>query len=334
MKKVAILLFVLSLVSGKLLGQFVATGGEWGSGSSWVGGVAPSAPADDGATITIPAGVTITITNTTINFNGTVNIYGTLSLLSVGNFFTSAPAVLNMDATSSVNIFTGGQVTSGGGGFWEFLNGISIGLNPAAYWPLIDGNTVSGPATIDETGQGPLPITLIFFNAESLTNKVLLTWATATEENFDYFAIERSADGERFKEITRIQGMGESGERVNYEFTDEFPLAGISYYRLRSVDFDGYTEIFDYKMVEVATVAKDFSVFPNPVTKGRFSLQTNFVTDIDLDLIVYSSMGKIEASFKVSDWLSTYDISDLQPGSYLVKLSTDDGTMVKRILVK
>jgi Secretion system C-terminal sorting domain len=316
MKKVAILLFIFSGLFARIYAQTCTAVGDglWTNAATWDCGIVPDGTITN---IVIPAGITVTTPDfTTVNYDGQVSVYGTLTIGLFGD--------LNMALGSSVDVFPGGTVNS-------LLGTITIDGNSTLVTLF---TPVPGPATIDETGQGPLPITLIFFKAESLTNKVLLTWATATEENFDYFAIERSADGERFKEITRIQGMGESGERVNYEFTDEFPLAGISYYRLRSVDFDGYTEIFDYKMVEVATVAKDFSVFPNPVTKGRFSLQTNFVTDIDLDLIVYSSMGKIEASFKVSDWLSTYDISDLQPGSYLVKLSTDDGTMVKRILVK
>jgi Secretion system C-terminal sorting domain len=327
MMKGVILFFVLSLVSVKLLGQFTALGGEWNTPGSW----SPAGPPTNGSTVTIPVGVTITITNTTINFNGTINIYGTLDLVTTG---FSLPAILNMDAASTANLFTGGSVTSGnGGGFFEDGGSILIGGN-LAYNDFLDGGSLAGPLTLDSTGQGPLPITLIFFNAEPLDKKVNLTWATATEENFDYFSIERSIDGENFKEIARIQGVGESFERVDYEYLDEFPLAGISYYRLRSIDFDGYMEVFDYKMVDVEGLTKDFSVFPNPITNGQFSLQTNFVADKDLDLLVYNSVGKIEASFKVNDWLSTYDISHLQPGSYLVKLATPDGSVVKRILVK
>jgi type IX secretion system substrate protein len=304
------------------------TGGEWISGTSWIGGAIPS----NGDIVVIPFGSTITITNQTVNFNGTVNISGTLSLIATGGFATGGIGVLDMDATSVVNILAGGQIASGGGGFWEFLNGIEIGTNVIAYWPVFDGDIVSGPSTITEAG-GVLPIKLLFFKAKVANRNVVLEWATSTEENFDYFSLERSIDGKEFIEIAQIQGVGDSYQRVDYNYLDEFPLQGRSYYRLRSVDFDGYTEIFDYVMVEVEGISVDFNIYPNPISSGKFSIKTNFESENDVELLVYNSLGSIERKYQINSWVNNLGLEGLKPGNYLFELISNEGVIIKRVLV-
>jgi len=320
MKKVVLILFVFSLLSHQMLAQYTALGGEWTSAGSW----SPSGPPTNGSTITITSGVTITITNTIVSFNGTVIIDGTLS-------FQGIAARLAMDANSTIIITSGGQIVSSTS--FPLATGIRIGTNFVAYNAQFNGTTVTGPATITE-GAGILPVEIIFFEAKTIGTQVDLTWATATEENFDYFSVERSTDGEEFKEIAQIQGMGESIVRVDYNYTDEFPIEGISYYRLRAIDFDGYSEVFEYQMVEVNGVVKDFTIYPNPIEGGQFSLQTNFEVGQDAQLIVYNSMGVIEVSLPITNWLTTHTLQNLDPGAYLFRLVSTEGIMVKRVLIK
>ncbi len=329
MRRIIALILTLSVALTSEAATYTATaaGGEWTDPATWVGGVVPP-NAGAGDVVVIPAGSTVTITNQTVTFNGTVDVYGTLSLVATGFGF----AVLDMAAGSVVNIYTGGQVTSGGGGLLEWVNGIEIGSNIFAYWPPLDGNTVSGPSTISEVS-GVQPVELIFFTAKANSNIVELAWATASEENFDYFALERSADGEHFVEIAQINGVGNSNTRQDYDFVDEFPLSGRSYYRLRSVDFDGYTEVFDYVMVEVDEQPADFVVYPNPVTDGQFAIQTNFEITGEATLTVFDSMGSIKMTLPVNAWQQSYDVSGLERGTYIVRLMHDRQVVTKRILV-
>jgi len=96
----------------------------------------------------------------------------------------------------------------------------------------------------------PLPIELISFSAKSFNNAVQLTWATAAEINNDFFTIERSSDGLNWEIISYVSGAGNSNYVVDYEFTDEMPLEGIAYYRLKQTDFDGQFEYFAPVVVE------------------------------------------------------------------------------------
>jgi len=308
-----------------------ASGGEWTSASTWVAGVVPPVPpSGSGADVVeIPSGSVVTITNKSVYFNGIINIAGELELAGFG------VSALIMDSSSLVNLVSGGEVTSSG---FDTAHSIFVGSN-FAYWAAPaawggDGDVVTGPATITESGGIAMPVEFIFFEASEKNNNVELLWATASEENFDYFSIERSVDGKDFKEIAQITGMGNSTTRVDYEYVDEFPLIGRAYYRLKSVDFDGYTEVFDYVMVECDGAKKDFTIYPNPVTNNQFSLKTNYEVTDDQSLIVYNSMGTVEKTYTVNSWLSEFNTDDLMPGSYLMKLVSSSGTIVKRILIK
>jgi len=240
-----------------------------------------------------------------------IDVQGSVTI--EGDFTVAKDAQITVDGTIDVT----GTITAGTG---SVLNGTGV-VTASLCLPI---------ASVFCLG-APMPVELMFFDANASNKLVELSWATASEENFDYFSIERSVDGENFKEIAQIQGMGDSYSRVDYAFTDEFPLQGISYYRLRSIDFDGYTEIFDYAMVEVEGTSIDFSVYPNPIQNGQFSLQTNFVSDAEL--IIYNNVGRIEDRLIINDWLSDYSLN-LQPGSYLFKVVTKEVVIVKRVLIK
>ena len=58
--------------------------------------------------------------------------------------------------------------------------------------------------------------------------------------------------------------------------TDRFPFEGVSYYRLKQVDFDGKTTYFDIKMVDNKNGYVDkhgLTVFPNPIMEhGKFNI--------------------------------------------------------------
>ncbi len=328
MKKFGVIFLVLVGVNSMAASYTAAVpGGEWSNPASWVGGVVPTS-GGTGNSIVIPSGSTITITDDFITFNGTLTINGTLSL--IGNTLWGE---LDMDAASSVVVGATGQITSSGSSAWAWLNGIVIGSNIFAYWPALGAgsNPQTGPVTIDEAN-GVMPVELLFFEAEVALQEVELTWATASEENFDYFALERSTDGQHFKEIAQIQGMGDSFTRQDYRFTDEFPMQGRAYYRLRSVDFDGYTEVFDYVMVEVKGVPADLQVYPNPVTNGAFSIKTNFEVN-EGQVQIYNAMGGVEKSYLVNDWMITYSANGLKPGSYVITLTTADKVLTKRLLI-
>ncbi len=86
----------------------------------------------------------------------------------------------------------------------------------------------------------PLPIELLDFKGTANGEFNKLIWSCATETNNDYFSLERSIDGVSFKEITRINGVGNSKMITSYSFNDDsFVTDAVNYYRLTQVDLNG-----------------------------------------------------------------------------------------------
>jgi hypothetical protein len=90
-----------------------------------------------------------------------------------------------------------------------------------------------------KTGTNPLPIKLLSFNAVCADSKVNLEWVTASETNNDYFTIEKSKDTRDWEFVLNMEGAGNSNSILYYNATDDKPLAGESYYRLKQTDFNG-----------------------------------------------------------------------------------------------
>lgn len=98
----------------------------------------------------------------------------------------------------------------------------------------------------------PLPVELTAFNARLEEPHVQLNWETASEENADFFAIERSESGQEFTQIGTIRAAGNSDVPLQYSYLDEQAanrFGGTLFYRLRTVDFDGSYEYSDITSV-------------------------------------------------------------------------------------
>ncbi len=130
----------------------------------------------------------------------------------------------------------------------------------------------------------PLPVELSEF-AVSVTEErqVLVEWTTETEANSDYFEIQRSADANVIENIGRVDAATYSEIIVDYQFTDETPMLGTTYYRLKQVDLDGYAEYSDWKKVEIERPYLIPNVYPNPVREGE-SLTMDFGENLNTTL--------------------------------------------------
>src|SRR5690606_22805126 len=109
-----------------------------------------------------------------------------------------------------------------------------------------------------------LPVSLSSFNANCTDDEVQVTWSTATEHNSQKFIIEKSQDTENWRAIAEVQGAGNSNSQVQYEINDGAVANGVSYYRLRQVDFDGKEEVYNIVSVDCSNMRSFMTVYPNP----------------------------------------------------------------------
>ncbi|WP_041735072.1 CotH kinase family protein [Dyadobacter fermentans] len=181
-----------------------------------------------------------------------------------------------------------------------------------------------------QTCSDPLPVTLVSFNATTVEEKVLVTWATTEERDHDHFEVQRSHDARSWAALGRISGKGSVNSFNQYRFEDPWPLSGTSYYRLKQVDTDQ-----TYAFSHVVTVQRPgfaASVFPNPadhilylkipVQKGGSSYT---VMDVS---------GNVRLRGYVMTGRSSIPIGSLLPGFYIMKILNDDGTSALLKFVK
>lgn len=136
----------------------------------------------------------------------------------------------------------------------DISNSYVTGANPirtSVYYYDISQLTIKGSTSA-------LPIELISFGCELIDDSILLEWVTATEINNDYFVIEHSIDGFSWNILQELQGAGNSNETLSYSFMHYFPYNKINYYRLKQIDFDGNSEVFQaevcYKEMEAEEI--------------------------------------------------------------------------------
>lgn len=135
-----------------------------------------------------------------------------------------------------------------------------------------------------------LPISLQSFEAENIQNKhIRINWITASEVNNDYFTIERSKDGRNWETLTTISGAGNSTQLIEYQYIDEEPLNGVSYYRLKQTDFNGSYEYFKPGAVSFSTEETKLLMYPNPT---RNTLVITGYKLIEEPLRVFNSLGQ------------------------------------------
>jgi hypothetical protein len=137
----------------------------------------------------------------------------------------------------------------------------------------IVGSPTSGTVQLTEfqilnsVPTGTLPVSLKYFSARiAASHSVLLDWQTASEQNAKEFQVGRSQNLWQFDPVGTIPATGNTNTTQTYALTDETPLPGTSYYRLRQVDQNGKYQ--DFKPVAVTLDNPTGLLFPNP-SDGR-----------------------------------------------------------------
>lgn len=181
-----------------------------------------------------------------------------------------------------------------------------------------------------------LPVEWLGIDAIPQAKSVLLKWQTATETNNDFMAIEHSSDGSSFREIGRVQGVGNSTTPQSYQWEDFSPQQGINYYRLRQVDFDGTT---DYSPIVSAEFKQSqggdvFEIYPTSLTRGQtLNIRLNEVPSTALELVIYDGNGRLLMQGVTQDQALELDLSTFTSGIYWMSVRYQDTIQTERFVI-
>jgi hypothetical protein len=179
----------------------------------------------------------------------------------------------------------------------------SINVTPATsgttVYNVTDGlGCITDQFTVIATGT--LPVSLLEFNVvPQSNNKVLVTWATASEDNNDYFTIERSENGRDYTVIGQVNSSGNSGTRQDYTFTDHAPAPGTSYYRLSQTDLDGKVKHLGIKRLANNSI-QGLEVKTLGVNNGQLVLQISSSAQVDAQIRIFDLSGRERKNEKIT----------------------------------
>lgn len=321
---ICVLIFSIYTISNNLYGQPCGSYSDDETITTSCNGTLTAS--GNGTTITFAGGGTITLDNITVSNKVNIVITGLTTLKVTGTISTNnnfLDVTVNSGSTLDVGtldmghkgntIISGsaiiGLITGGSQGTLDIADADFVDITICDIdvdYTLIEvgDDTASGdPCAFLEDVGVVLPIELIFLSASEENNgAVTLNWATASEENNDYFEIQRSADGKIFETIGSVDGFGNSLSRIDYSFTDENPLAGKTTYRLKQVDFDGKYEFFTVSAGNNTDKALSIiSKSRNPLYEGdNLNLEIYAPQKEMLWIQVYNMQGKVLYQERVS----------------------------------
>ena len=177
----------------------------------------------------------------------------------------------------------------------------------------------------------PLPVTLIFFTAALTDNhSVVLRWATSSEDQSDYFEVQRSTNGTTWQSVKKIAAAGSSTNTIDYNTSDATDgMAGALYYRLKEVDRDG-NSIFS--TIQKLTVGSDrqLQVFPSPAQNIVYVQTTGPGGKITalLNTAGQNVLPGLRVNVIGNDFYSM-DISGLPRGTYFLKTTGAAAKIIK-----
>ena len=186
----------------------------------------------------------------------------------------------------------------------------------------------------------PLPIELISFDAKKSKDKVVCEWTTASEINNDYFTVERSANGIRYDSVLSKDGAGNNTTIIHYSGTDEHPLTGNSYYRLKQTDNNGASSYSEpvHIFVENNPLSK-YTIFPNPSESNLIFIGKNGEEMNNLRVVVHDLSGKeVKSLAMLSDnnkelQLSIDPTSLNQCSAFIVSILTGNNSVKEKVLI-
>ncbi len=252
-----------------------------------------------------------------VQTNGEIIVAGSLSFLGTQGSYNGDGNVY----ANSINDTGSGEGNIPDGNEKDIANDLQNDY-PDIYDFVIDG------------GQSPLPVLVLYFTASRLNEGVNLSWATSREENFDYFTVERSSDGRNFHELAIIFSKTTfSNLKKEYEFYDELPLPGYSFYRLKATDMDGHSEYHGIVSIRMEDMGARLRIYPNPSRGDQVNI--NFSGIKPSRYILRSFAGQVIQKGVLDQGINDiHFIHPLSPGLYFIQVGEGLTTETSKLIIR
>ncbi|MBS1654613.1 MAG: T9SS type A sorting domain-containing protein [Bacteroidetes bacterium] len=171
-----------------------------------------------------------------------------------------------------------------------------------------------------------LPVKLVSFSALLNKQNVDLKWVTSEERNASHFEIEKSYDGINYSEAGLVFAFGNTNQNTTYTFSDNVSAVqnGVLYYRLRSVDMDGKSQLSEVRVIRLGKQIETATIltYPNPVNNElRVTIPSQWQNKPVLFEIYNANGQKVkQLQNNSASQTESFSVSDLGRGLYIVNV--------------
>ena len=176
-----------------------------------------------------------------------------------------------------------------------------------------------------------LPVTFTWVSAKASGTGVAINWNVDAQVNVNTYEIERSANGRKYAKIGAVSaGSGQT----SYSFFDAAPGTGTNYYRIKAVDLDGkykYSVVVTFKNGKINIQLRAY-----PVPAGNEVVLQHDEVLTGTRITISTMDGRLVKSIIPATGVqqTSIDLSNTQPGLYLVRYLTAEGESGSLKLIK
>ncbi|MCU0375332.1 MAG: hypothetical protein MUF24_08495 [Chitinophagaceae bacterium] len=180
-----------------------------------------------------------------------------------------------------------------------------------------------------------LPIRLSTFSGRLSNQAVKLNWSTSDESDGRHFEVEKSTNGSSFSKLG-VVALGSSS--ATYEFTDNKPVAGYNWYRLKMQHRDGTA--YYSAVVKVAYNREGLIVSPiyPTLVQSRLLVKLQADRSRQVEATIFNQSGQQVArkSLTANAGEGSFEIGvgNLQAGQYRVLFQSNGVTVSNQVFIK
>lgn len=220
------------------------------------------------------------------------------------------------------------------GGLWTQAGGSATG-NTSTTGNISSGTLSSfGPFTFGSTSFA-LPVNLLQFSAYNSNGFAVVNWTTANEINVSRYEVERSDDGISFYTVGTVAARNLTAEQ-QYAYADGKSLSDQTYYRLRSVDINGKTQLSKIVVVSGNNSAERLMTVANPARTSIHLTTKNITGNFEYRINTLAGQLVQMGAIKMPG-SGSYDITlsnAVKAGIYILQVQKPGYTFSRKILVE
>ena len=158
-----------------------------------------------------------------------------------------------------------------------------------------------------------------------------LTWHLFSGALVDSFVIQKSTDALNF--LQSIAAIKADSTVNGYEYIDHHLTEGLNYYRIKIITPDGNIQYSAVRVINYSKITSPTSntVYPNPVTNGRITVKT--VSNCNR-IALYDVLGRFVHAENKTGTDNIFTMANLSKGVYFLRVNTDAGNFITKLVVE